>query len=66
MNKKILQVTTNTVENLYNLVERARRIDAINSSKRTEHPRLYEKGQLIKNVGMTEKLLELQEKMKRK
>ena len=56
-------------ENLYNLVERGQ--DAIDGiltlAKETEHPRTYEvAGQLIKNVGeVTEKLLELQEKMKK-
>ena len=56
-------------ENLYNLVERGQ--DAIDGiltlAKETEHPRTYEvAGQLIKNVGaVTEKLLQLQEKMKK-
>lgn len=56
-------------ENLYNLVERGQ--DAIDGildlAKEGEHPRAYEvAGQLIKNVGeVTEKLLQLQEKMKK-
>ena len=56
-------------EDLYNLVERGQ--DAIDGiltlAKETEHPRTYEvAGQLIKNVGeVTEKLLQLQEKMKK-
>ena len=56
-------------ENLYNLVERGQ--DAIDGiltlAKETDHPRTYEvAGQLIKNVGeVTEKLLQLQEKMKK-
>jgi hypothetical protein len=56
-------------ENLYSLVERGQ--DAIDGiltlAKETEHPRTYEvAGQLIKNVGeVTEKLLQLQEKMKK-
>ena len=56
-------------ENLYNLVERGQdAIDGIvNLAKETEHPRAYEvAGNLIKNVGeVTEKLLVLQEKMKK-
>ena len=56
-------------ENLYNLVERGQ--DAIDGildlAREGEHPRAYEvAGQLIKNVGeVTEKLLQLQEKMKK-
>ena len=56
-------------ENLYNLVERGQ--DAIDGivqlAKDTDHPRAYEvAGPLIKNVGeVTEKLLVLQEKMKK-
>ena len=56
-------------ENLYNLVERGQ--DAIDGivqlAKDTDHPRAYEvAGTLIKNVGeVTEKLLVLQEKMKK-
>ena len=56
-------------ENLYSLVERGQ--DAIDGiltlAKETDHPRTYEvAGQLIKNVGeVTEKLLQLQEKMKK-
>jgi hypothetical protein len=56
-------------ENLYDLVERGQ--DAIDGilqlSKETEHPRAYEvAGQLIKNVSeVTERLVELQEKMKK-
>ena len=56
-------------ENLYNLVERGQ--DAIDGildlAREGEHPRAYEvAGQLIKNVGeVTEKLLDLQEKMKK-
>ena len=56
-------------ENFYNLVERGQ--DAIDGilelAKESEHPRTYEvAGQLIKNVGeVTEKLLELQDKMKK-
>ena len=56
-------------ENLYNLVERGQ--DAIDGivqlAKDTDHPRAYEvAGNLIKNVGdVTEKLLQLQEKMKK-
>ena len=56
-------------ENLYNLVERGQ--DAIDGivqlAKDTDHPRAYEvTGTLIKNVGeVTEKLLVLQEKMKK-
>ena len=56
-------------ENLYNLVERGQ--DAIDGivqlAKDTDHPRAYEVvGTLIKNVGeVTEKLLVLQEKMKK-
>ena len=55
--------------NLYNLVERGQ--DAIDGivqlAKDTDHPRAYEvAGTLIKNVGeVTEKLLVLQEKMKK-
>ncbi len=56
-------------ENLYNLVERGQdAIDGIvNLAKETDHPRAYEvAGNLIKNVGeVTEKLLILQEKMKK-
>ncbi len=56
-------------ENLYNLVERGQdAIDGIvNLAKETDHPRAYEvAGNLIKNVGeVTEKLLVLQEKMKK-
>ena len=56
-------------ENFYNLVERGQ--DAIDGilelAKESEHPRTYEvAGQLIKNVGeVTEKLLDLQDKMKK-
>ena len=56
-------------ENLYNLVERGQ--DAIDGivqlAKDTDPPRAYEvAGTLIKNVGeVTEKLLVLQEKMKK-
>ena len=56
-------------ENFYNLVERGQ--DAIDGilelAKEGEHPRTYEvAGQLIKNVGeVTEKLLDLQDKMKK-
>ena len=56
-------------ENLYNLVERGQ--DAIDGildlAREGEHPRAYEvAGQLIKNVGdVTDKLLQLQEKMKK-
>ena len=56
-------------ENLYNLVERGQ--DAIDGildlAKEGEHPRAYEvAGQLIKNVGeVTEKLLQLQQQMKK-
>ena len=56
-------------ENLYGLVERGQ--DAIDGilelAKESEHPRTYEvAGQLIKNVGeVTEKLLDLQDKMKK-
>ena len=56
-------------ENFYNLVERGQ--DAITGilvlAKEREHPRTYEvAGQLIKTVGeVTEKLADLQEKMKR-
>ena len=56
-------------ENFYNLVERGQ--DAIDGilelAKENEHPRTYEvAGQLIKNVGeVTEKLLDLQDKMKK-
>ena len=56
-------------ENFYNLVERG--TDAINGilelAKEGEHPRAYEvAGQLIKNVAeVTEKLGDLQEKMKK-
>jgi hypothetical protein len=56
-------------ENLYNLVERGQ--DAIDGildlAREGEHPRAYEvAGQLIKNVGeVTEKLLQLQEKIKK-
>ena len=56
-------------ENLYNLVERGQ--DAIDGivqlAKDTDHTRAYEvAGTLIKNVGeVTEKLLILQEKMKK-
>ena len=56
-------------ENLYNLVERGQ--DAIDGiltlAKETYHPRTYEvAGQLIDTVGKTtEKLLQLQEKMKK-
>ena len=56
-------------ENFYNLVERGQ--DAIDGilelAKKSEHPRTYEvAGQLIKNVGeVTEKLLDLQDKMKK-
>ena len=56
-------------ENFYSLVERGQ--DAIDGilevAKEGEHPRAYEVvGQLIKNVGeVTEKLVDLQEKMKK-
>ena len=56
-------------ENFYNLVARGQ--DAITGildlAKESEHPRTYEvAGQLIKTVGeVTEKLADLQEKMKR-
>ena len=56
-------------ENFYNLVERGQ--DAITGildlAKESEHARTYEvAGQLIKTVGeVTEKLADLQEKMKR-
>ena len=56
-------------ENFYNLIERGQ--DAIDGildlAKEGEHPRAYEvAGQLIKNVGeVTEKLIDLQEKMKK-
>jgi hypothetical protein len=56
-------------ENFYSLIERGQ--DAIDGildlAKEGEHPRAYEvAGQLIKNVGeVTEKLVELQEKMKK-
>ena len=56
-------------ENFYNLVERGQ--DAIDGilelAKESEHPRTYEvAGQLIKNVGeVTEKLLDLQDKIKK-
>ena len=56
-------------ENFYNLVERGQ--DAIDGilevAKDGEHPRAYEVvGQLIKNVSeVTEKLVDLQEKMKK-
>ena len=56
-------------ENFYNLVER--RQDAITGildlAKESEHPRTYEvAGQLIKTVSeVTERLADLQEKMKR-
>ena len=56
-------------ENFYNLVERGQ--DAIDGilevAKEGEHPRAYEVvGQLIKNVSeVTEKLVDLQEKMKK-
>ena len=56
-------------ENFYNLIERGQ--DAITGildlAKEGEHPRAYEvAGQLIKNVGeVTEKLVDLQEKMKK-
>ena len=56
-------------ENFYNLVERGQ--DAIDGilevAKEGEHPRAYEVvGQLIKNVAeVTEKLADLQEKMKK-
>ena len=56
-------------ENFYNLVERGQ--DAITGildlAKESEHPRTYEvAGQLIKTVGeVTEKLADLQDKMKR-
>ena len=58
-----------SLENFYNLVERGQ--DAITGildlAKESEHPRTYEvAGQLIKTVGeVTEKLADLQEKMKR-
>ena len=56
-------------ENFYSLIERGQ--DAITGildlAKEGEHPRAYEvAGQLIKNVGeVTEKLVDLQEKMKK-
>ena len=56
-------------ENFYNLIERGQ--DAIDGildiAKEGEHPRAYEVvGQLIKNVSeVTEKLADLQEKMKK-
>ena len=56
-------------ENIYNLVERGQ--DAITGildlAKESEHPRTYEvAGQLIKTVSeVTERLADLQEKMKR-
>ena len=56
-------------ENFYNLIERGQ--DAIDGileiAKESEHPRAYEVvGQLIKNVSeVTEKLADLQEKMKK-
>ena len=56
-------------ENFYNLIERGQ--DAISGildiAKEGEHPRAYEVvGQLIKNVAeVTEKLTDLQEKMKK-
>ena len=56
-------------ENFYNLVERGQ--DAIDGilelAKESDHTRTYEvAGQLIKNVGeVTEKLLDLQDKMKK-
>ena len=56
-------------ENFYSLIERGQ--DAIDGildlAKEVEHPRAYEvAGQLIKNVGeVTEKLVDLQEKMKK-
>ena len=56
-------------ENFYNLIERGQ--DAISGildiAKESEHPRAYEVvGQLIKNVSeVTEKLADLQEKMKK-
>ena len=56
-------------ENFYSLIERGQ--DAIDGilelAKEGEHPRAYEvAGQLIKNVGeVTEKLADLQEKMKK-
>ena len=56
-------------ENFYNLIERGQ--DAIDGildiAKEGEHPRAYEvAGQLIKNVSeVTERLVELQEKMKK-
>ena len=56
-------------ENFYNLIERGQ--DAIEGileiAKEGEHPRAYEVvGQLIKNVSeVTEKLADLQEKMKK-
>ena len=56
-------------ENFYSLIERGQ--DAIDGildlAKEGEHPRAYEvAGQLIKNVGeVTEKLIDLQEKMKK-
>jgi hypothetical protein len=56
-------------ENFYNLIERGQdAIDGIlNIAKEGEHPRAYEvAGQLIKNVSeVTERLVELQEKMKK-
>ena len=56
-------------DNFYNLIERGQ--DAIDGildiAKEGEHPRAYEvAGQLIKNVSeVTERLVELQEKMKK-
>lgn len=56
-------------ENFYNLIERGQ--DAIDGildlAKEGEHPRAYEvAGQLIKNVSeVTERLVDLQEKMKK-
>ena len=56
-------------DNFYNLVEKgSAAIDGIlELAKESEHPRTYEvAGQLIKNVaGVTEKLGDLQEKMRR-
>ena len=56
-------------ENFYNLIERGQlAIDGIlDIAKEGEHPRAYEvAGQLIKNVSeVTERLVELQEKMKK-
>ena len=56
-------------ENFYSLIERGQdSIDGIlDLAKEGEHPRAYEvAGQLIKNVGeVTEKLVDLQEKMKK-